>query len=428
MLPYKRLQSLADHKYAINDNFSLLKLASLYGANGAGKSNLVKALYLFQQFIEEGKKPFGLNNSHFKFSDKSEKQVFAVEFVQEEIPFYYGIELQNGIIATEELFVSGLGSAKDELIFERKTSNSGKIEVRFSDDFEQDEKSQILKTVLLEEFFKPDEPILKFVANRDNKFLQKSKKAFRWFADTLNILTPSSKPIALPHLIDIDERLREYANEMMSSFDIGISSLESEKKRLEDFLGEDDDDLVYKLKEQLANSPLKMLNGVSKKGDEIIIVEEGDETWVKQLKLNHNQLHGEKVLFDLDEESDGTIRLLDFIPAFREILTSKKVYIVDEIERSIHPLLIKELIKKFSLDNSTKGQLIFTTHESNLLDQAIFRQDEIWFAEKNKLGSTDLYSLSKFKEHKTLDVQKGYLTGRYGGIPFLGNLKDLNWN
>ena len=73
------------------------------------------------------------------------------------------------------------------------------------------------------------------------------------------------------------------------------------------------------------------------------------------------------------------------------------------------------------------GQLILSTHESNLLDQNIFRPDEIWFAEKNKEGATELYALSEFKEHHTIDIRKGYLNGRYGGIPFLGNLKDLNW-
>jgi AAA15 family ATPase/GTPase len=130
----------------------------------------------------------------------------------------------------------------------------------------------------------------------------------------------------------------------------------------------------------------------------------------------------------LEEESDGTVRLLDFVPAFKNLISSEKVYIVDEIERSIHPLLIKELVKKFSLDNKTRGQLIFTTHESNLLDQEIFRQYEIWFVEKDLNGSTDLYSLSDFKEHKTIDIRKGYLNGRYGSIPFLGNLEDLKWH
>jgi hypothetical protein len=110
------------------------------------------------------------------------------------------------------------------------------------------------------------------------------------------------------------------------------------------------------------------------------------------------------------------------------VLSERKVFLIDEIERSIHPLLIKELVRKFSDDHASQGQLIFTTHESNLLDQELFRQDEIWFAEKNSDGETDLYSLSDFKEHKTLDIRKGYLSGRYGSIPFLGNLKDLNWH
>ncbi len=166
----------------------------------------------------------------------------------------------------------------------------------------------------------------------------------------------------------------------------------------------------------------------TKRGDEIVILKEEGEIVVKQLQLEHLGKNDISAQFDLDEESDGTIRLLDFIPAFRDITKKQKVYIIDEIERSIHPLLIKELVSKFSKDDQTNGQLIFTTHESNLLDQDIFRQDEIWFAEKDGTGSTDLYSLSDFKEHKTIDIRKGYLNGRYGSIPFLANLKDLNWH
>jgi AAA15 family ATPase/GTPase len=112
----------------------------------------------------------------------------------------------------------------------------------------------------------------------------------------------------------------------------------------------------------------------------------------------------------------------------KDIFSKGKVYVIDEIERSIHPMLIFEIIRKFSADKETTGQLIFTTHESNLLNQNIFRQDEIWFTEKDPNGSTDLYSLSDFKEHSTIDIRKGYLTGRYGSIPFLSNLQDLNWH
>ena len=170
-----------------------------------------------------------------------------------------------------------------------------------------------------------------------------------------------------------------------------------------------------------------MITIVSRRGDELVLVKENDTIWAKTLKVEHSS-GNLSAFFNLEEESDGTVRLLDFVPAFKNLIYSEKVYIVDEIERSIHPLLIKELIKKFSLDKKTRGQLIFTTHESNLLDQEIFRQDEIWFVEKDLNGSTDLYSLSDFKEHKTIDIRKGYLSGRYGSIPFLGNLEDLKWH
>jgi uncharacterized protein len=149
---------------------------------------------------------------------------------------------------------------------------------------------------------------------------------------------------------------------------------------------------------------------------------------VKQLRIIQSDKVGNEATFDMDELSDGTIRLLDFLQMFQELVDAPNVYVVDELERSMHPSLAKELITKFSHDLDTKGQLIFTTHESNLLDQSIFRQDEIWFAEKSPSGSTDFYSLSDFKEHNTIDIRKGYLHGRYGAVPVLTDLHELNWH
>ena len=97
------------------------------------------------------------------------------------------------------------------------------------------------------------------------------------------------------------------------------------------------------------------------------------------------------------------------------------------LERSIHPVLIKELLGKLSSSDNVKGQLIFTTHESGLLDQRIFRTDEIWFAQKDVEQATQLYPLSDFDVREGADIEFGYLNGRYGGIPFLSNLRDLHW-
>jgi uncharacterized protein len=428
-MPNPRLKTLSKHKYAFK-GFEILKMSSIYGANGAGKSNLINALKLFQRVVTREEIPYRLKNSSFKFQKDTDKtpQLLAIEFIQDDTAFYYALEMLNGIISTEELYESGLGMKEDKLVYERKTDENGHSSIQFLEAFERDEKSQILKSVLLQDFVKPTEPILKLISNRENPYLKAAKNAYAWFSETLTIISPDSKPNALVNRIDIDSDFKLYAEEIMGSFNIGITALVSEKKAIEDFLGKDNDNNLDELVKKLESTPKKMIGLRTNKGDELILVKEDNKIFVKQLKLQHTGQNNIAINFDLEEESDGTIRLLDFIPAFKDVVSKTKVFVIDEIERSIHPLLIKELIRKFSTDDASKGQLIFTTHESNLLDQDIFRQDEIWFAEKDKNGSTDLYPLSNFKEHKTLDIQKGYLNGRYGSIPFLANLQDLNWH
>lgn len=428
MIPGPRLKTKKEHKYSCN-NINVLKLSSIYGANGAGKSNLVKSFKILKKIIIDEKLPSNINKTKFKFRNSEQKsiQLLSIEFLEQGEAFYYAIEISDGYISTEELYVSGLGINKDKLIFERKTNDNEETKVRFLNEFENDEKSQVLKSVLLEEFVKPNTSILKLLSKRDNKYLKNVKKAYDWFDKTLQIITPVSKPIALAHRIDVDKEFKKYAEDIMCSFNIGVSSLNSIKKEIKEFFGEDNENELDKIVSEFEKKPDKMLSFRSRKGDEIVIVKENDTIYVKQLKIEHFGKNKILAEFDLNEESDGTIRLLDFIPAFQDIVTKNKVYIIDEIERSIHPLLIKELIKKFSNDDKSLGQLIFTTHESNLLDQKIFRQDEIWFAEKDLNGITDLYSLSDYKEHNTIDIRKGYLNGRYGSIPFLANLRDLEW-
>lgn len=429
MLPSPKYKRLDSHKYNIK-NFDVLKMASIYGANGAGKSNLIKSLSLLKNIVTKEELPIRFKDLKFKFGDNIENnpQILGIEFFQDEMSYYYGLEILNNIIKTEELYQSGLGKSADKLIFERKTDENDKIHITFLEAFENDKESQVLKKIIEKNLAKPNKPLLKLLTTLNNPFLEKANNALKWFEDTLEIIYPDSKPNALAHKLDFDKEFKHYAEDIMRSFNIGIDGLKSEKKSLKDFFGEDNEDELEELTREIKESPNKMIGLRTRKGDEIIVVSEKQDIFVKQVKLEHTGKSNIKATFNLDEESDGTIRLLDFIPAFKDLVANRKVIVIDEIERSIHPLLIKELIKKFSLDDKTRGQFIFTTHESNLLDQAIFRQDEIWFAEKNKSGSTELYSLSDFKEHNTIDIRKGYLNGRYGSIPFLANLQDLNWH
>ena len=429
MIPNNRLKTLKHHRYAVSD-FDILKMASVYGANGAGKSNLIKSILLFQGLVLNKIGLSRIKDAKFKFNDDNDNQsqVLGIEFFQDDIAFYYAIELLENRIATEELYISGLGEKEDELIYERKTDINGETTINFLEAFEKDEKSQLLKSILLEEFVKPNELILMLLSNRDNQYLKKIKIAYKWFDETLNVITPEARPGALPHTIDVDKDFKEYAENIMCSFNLGITELKTDKRDIKEYFGEDNKKEVNEIIKELGTYSNKMIGLRNQVGDEVIIVKEDDKIWAKSIKIGHIGRNNKKADFDLKEESDGTVRLLDLVPAFRDLVINKRVYLVDEIERSIHPLLIKELIQKFSLDAETQGQLIFTTHETNLLDQHFFRRDEIWLAEKNMTGSTDLYSLNDFKEHNTIDIQKGYLAGRYGSIPFLGNLQDLNWH
>jgi AAA15 family ATPase/GTPase len=168
---------------------------------------------------------------------------------------------------------------------------------------------------------------------------------------------------------------------------------------------------------------------INKEMSAVILMGEEGKLIVRKTISVHKDNIGDNVLFKLSEESDGTKRLLDFMPAFNNIIQQNFTYLIDEIDRSLHPSLLCMMIKKIMIDVTTKGQLIFTTHESNLLNLDIFRQDEIWFVEKDKkTGGTQMYSLSEFKPRYDLDIRKGYLKGRFGAIPFLANLQDLNWH
>jgi len=293
---------------------------------------------------------------------------------------------------------------------------------------EDNAEGKVLKDVIAKNLTKPNKPLFKFLTTLENTKLNDISIALNWFNDTLTIITPSTKPLPLAYTLDKDKGFKNYVESLMKTFYVGIDSISINKVGLNEFFGQNELDTIEDLKQKLDKEPDNSIVLINEDGNEIVAIKDKDKYYVKLVELEHIGKNNKKAIFDLDEESDGTIRLLDFAPAFFQILNENKVIIVDEIERSIHPLLIKELIRKFANDDNTNGQLIFTTHESNLLDLSIFRQDEIWFAEKDLNGCTDLYVLSDFKEHNTTDIRKGYLTGRYGSIPFLGNLKDLNWH
>ena len=129
----------------------------------------------------------------------------------------------------------------------------------------------------------------------------------------------------------------------------------------------------------------------------------------------------------LDEESLGTQIVFAFIPFLADTLKNVKVLVIDELDKSLHPFLVQYIVEMFNNPEANKygSQLIFNTHDTNLLDLNILRRDQIWFTEKdNETGASDLYPLSDFSVRKQENVEKGYILGRYGAVPFIKN--DLN--
>ncbi len=417
--------SLKTHKHHVYKagKLDILKSAAIYGANGAGKSNLVKAIEFLQKSVLSGELDKPINDKKFKL-DKScagNPVSFEIEFSINNKIYSYGLSFEQHSIVEEWLYESGI-TKEDKLIFERKKiNNSNSISV--AEKYQKTQKQKFLIELMEESLLKDRELLL---GKSTELKIEEISSVREYLANYLVIIHPRSKYQGLiPHLTQ-SSSFKKFANGLLKTFDTGVSELEIESVDFEKFFGEEDEARQHQIKEDIEEHGNVLFNS---HGNIVFVTKENEKYIVKKVVSTHLDVEGEKVNFDLSLESEGTQRLLDFIPAFDGILKNDITFIIDEIDQSLHPTLLKSLVKKIISDQTTKGQLIFTTHESNLLDLEIFRQDEIWFAEKeNKSGSTQLYSLSEFKPRYDLDIRKGYLKGRFGAIPFLANLEELNWN
>lgn len=435
MLPNTRYRKKEHHLYTkkqegteAENSFEWLRMAAIYGANAAGKSNLIKALGFLQRVVVEEEIPANLSDKKFRLSEKCQSLpiTLGVEFIVDNTPCVYAIQIDETLIIREELYESGLGITEDRLIFERK-STKNKTEVNFFSEFYEVEENVLLKGLIEKNLSKPFKPILKLLSNLENDYLKVVEKALSWFEGQLQIIDPNTRPRQLAHLMDVLPDFHAYMRSTIRSLQVGIKDIEIEKIPARDFFGNDDEKALDRMAKRMEEKDTHIVETSNGDGETICLVKEEGQMIVKRLRFIHegdNDHHS----FLTTEESDGTKRLLELAPAFLGIVEDSSVFAIDEIERSLHPLLIKKMLKIISEKEHCNGQLIFTTHESNLLDQDIFRKDEIWFVEKDKSGCSEIYSLSDFKQHHTIDIRKGYLNGRYGAIPFLGNLTDLGWN
>lgn len=417
-------EHLPHHKKHCN-GVDFLRLSAIYGANASGKSNFVRAIGLLQNIVKKGKIIDEVSDYKFKLSGEALTKPIslAIELLSNSKMYYYTLTFDQKKILNETL-VETFKDKEDRIVFERSLTNE-RQEIPFIESEVKNEKERMFLELLSDKLLSKDELLLTFLSQKYPNEYADIDNVFEWFSDVLIVLNSNFKIRGIAHKFDKHDSIVKFVNTFIPTLSTGIQRIEVQKKEIQG----DSDDMKH-LKDNIKNDQEQLFTNTNPDtGEEItFVMEENDKIFAKRIFTEHLDKEGHKVFFPFGWESDGTKRLLEYTPLINGVINAEVVFVVDEIERSIHPMMIKELIRKISSDTSAQGQLIFTTHESCLLDQEILRTDEIWFTQKDKGGATHMYSLSDFNISNTANIEDGYLNGRYGGIPFLSNLKELNWH
>lgn len=419
-----------EHIYQ-NKKQNLLRLSTIYGANASGKSNLVKAMAFFQKMSIIGKCPLGATEKYSKISsdNKSKPSYFEAEILINDEIYSYGFEvvLSTGVVVSEWLaklskentaYLFYKNGKDDEYHFDNVLRNNQVLEV-----YQQGIMGS--NVLFLAEMNKDKQAVYsKYPA------IEILKNVYNWIEDNLEIVFPTTPVNDVSYLINTTT-LQKVA-EILNAFGTGIVSVEEIKEEPDKIL----DSLPIKIRRELIqqienisqnkekNPNFKYhWNALLRNRNDILGIEidsKHDSIKAYSLQFEHKNIDT-GIHFKISEESDGTARLFELV----EILLSKKnkTYIVDELDRCMHPSLTYKFIEKFFEYTQNKMvQLIVTTHESRLMDFKLLRRDEIWLVDKDNSGNSNIYSLEEYNTRFDQKVDKAYLEGRYGGIPLFTTL------
>lgn len=421
MVSSSKIRAKGDHRIKVGSNTRLLKHAVIYGANASGKSNLIDFFRFFKATLEDGLPVWG--TKYFCRNQKENESRSSLFEIQMEIDgkFYaYGFSaiLSERWMTGEwlyELYQNG-GS---RCIFEREERSKPQLDSSVVLTKEEQNRFQTYAS----DFEDNIADLFLLEMNRGKKFLEGSNlqvfhTIFNWIKKNIVIVTPNSIISDFKYYYDSDSL--SLINELISTFDTGVSNVRIEEIELSDLskllpkaiL----DDVIERIKKNLTEKEKRAFR-ISGRSDKVFFNIESngnDEPKVTTIKLRH----GKSIFdFDFEDESDGTRRLFDLMDMLL-MQDDDIVYVVDELERSLHPKLTEHFLKLFSERHKDhKIQLIFTTHEAAIMDQELFRRDEIWFIERDGENNSKIYSLDRFKERYDKKLSKAYLEGRYGAIP-----------
>lgn len=403
--PIKSQDSALDQNTVIKmkGNPDLLTSASFYGANASGKSNLMKALAFMQRFVLHSTKdtkatggiqvePFRLNTDNI-----SQPSHFEIAFIQDGKRYRYGFEVTKERVTSEWLYF--VPSSRPARLFERE-----------GDDFVIGEYFKEGRD--LEQHTRPNALFLSVVAQFNGSHSQKLVDWFRRLGIISGVDDLGMMPFTLTQLVEGPHR--QSIRDLICRLDLGIGDVQVEKKTVNN-----NPNLPDNMPEDIKQAFLTIMNASENEGYSI-------HTIHTQYDDNGNPVGQE--LFELDEhESEGTQKLFAMSGPLLDTLQDGEILIVDEMDARLHPLITREIISLFNNKetNPNGAQLIFNTQDTNLLDNRLFRRDQIWFVEKDQQGASHLYSLAEFKVRNDKDYERGYIQGRYGAVPYLSHIKTI---
>lgn len=403
----------------------ILPTSVIFGSNASGKSNLVKALAYAKDLIvsgTEGDDDFEIDKFKLDKTYLNKPSTFEIDFKTSKKIYSYGISINYEEVVEEWLYILK-SNKEEELLFERKGRK-----FKFGAKFIKNKKDiSFLENEV--RGLRTNQPFLAETKNRNISFFNDARE---WFEDTLQIVFPQSNPRVLEYETKTNLSLKSHINELLNFADIN-TTIETKEIDFNSLL-EAEPKLRKEISKKLKKNKDLLATVTNAKGIKYTIYND-DNNKIKVVKLIalHKSSSGKgNVEFELIKESDGTNRLINLAPAISNALNKNRVIVIDELDRSMHTKLTKNILKLFLSkwkEKKSKGQLIITTHESQLIDLSLLRPDEIWFTQKMNGGETKIYPMSEFNSIRyDIDAQKGYLKGRFGAIPNIGEIKNLELN
>ena len=411
-------------------NKKVLKSSLIFGANAGGKSNFIRAVSFSRNIILFGLNGTDTSKKYFRIKQNANKipGVFEYRLIANNTEYSYGFAFSY--ITKEFLseWLVKISNDTETVLYDRSIDENGNSIIS-SDVIDNDDESTLRLKLYLEDFGNgisdtlKKKTILSDIAQRSSiqsGVIKEIIDVYKWFQDLI-VIFPQSKYANLGSIVEDHDSKDSFSNYLLN-FDTGIESIESQlmefdlDKLLSDIPKEKADQIENEIANRVTYSPVTL-----KINDQRFVLkqnENGEIVYSKML-LNHGNADD---LFEYSDESDGTQRLFDLIPIFFA-LKQNRVILIDEIDRSLHTNLTRKFIELFfSVSMNNSSQLIATTHDSNLLDLDLLRQDEIWFVKREKDHSSNIYSLNLYKERFDKRIEKEYLIGRYGATPNLEKL------